>query len=66
MDDRDDKWQMAVVLLRAELARKALTAALRGYLIAKPQCQCTDNSGCELAAARASARAALAAHGEPE
>ena len=44
--------------LRAENER--LSAALRAMLTAKPQCECSDASGCGMAAARAQARAALA------
>ena len=37
-----------------------LLAALEGYLGAKPQCECSDYSGCGMATARVNARAAIA------
>ncbi len=37
-----------------------LLAALRSYLDARPQCQCTPHSGCQMAKARFAARAAIA------
>ncbi len=37
-----------------------LLAALRGYLDARPQCECTPHSGCQMAKARSAARAAIA------
>ena len=36
-----------------------LRTALETYLAAKPQCECTEHSGCGMAAARAQARATL-------
>lgn len=41
-------------------AAPVLLEALAAYLAAKPQCKCSDNSGCEMATARVKARAALA------
>lgn len=40
-------------------AAPELRDALETYLSAEPQCSCTDVRGCEVAAARAKARAAL-------
>lgn len=37
-----------------------LLDALQFYLDAQPQCECTEHSGCAMAAARAKARAAIA------
>ena len=54
--------------IRAALARleshAELVGALRSYLAAKPQCECTDARGCQVEAARVLTRAALA-HAAP-
>ena len=42
-------------------AAPQLKEALEEYLSAKPQCECSDHSGCRMASARVKARAALAA-----
>jgi hypothetical protein len=41
-------------------AAPELLAALKAYLVAKPQCECSDHSGCPMASARVLARAAIA------
>lgn len=43
-----------------------LLAACKAFLAGKPQCECTDDSGCSLAAARKLAKEAIAkAEGKP-
>lgn len=37
-----------------------MLAALKAYVIAEPQCCCSEHSGCKMADARAGARAAIA------
>lgn len=47
-------------LARLFAAAPALLAACKAYLTAKPQCECSDDSGCSMAAARKLATAAIA------
>ena len=51
---------IAMANARLIAAAPELLAALKAYLVAKPQCECSDHSGCPMASARVLARAAIA------
>jgi hypothetical protein len=53
-------FQLEVEVERLRAINKELVEALAAYLKARPQCECSDHSGCSMAAARVKARAAIA------
>lgn len=55
----------AAFIVLAVNAHDALVEALNGYLLAEPQCDCSEHSGCRMATARSKARAALAFAQQP-
>lgn len=58
--DLDGAEANARLIARAVNSHDALLAACEAFLAAKPQCDCSDESGCSLAAARKQAREGIA------